>query len=65
VYEAYVVSIRSLVFDILLMFSLKVFGSAGETLQGHAIFLAILHQGIKRAMFMRAKGHDPTVLFDL
>jgi hypothetical protein len=37
-----------------IVFSLKLFRSAGEkTLQRHTIFLAILHQGVKRAIFMR------------
>jgi hypothetical protein len=31
---------------------LTIFGSAGEkALQGHTIFLAILHQEVKRAIF--------------
>jgi hypothetical protein len=47
VYKAYVVSISCRHFDILSVSSFKIFGSAvEETLQGHEIFLAILHQGM-------------------
>ncbi len=53
-----VVSIRCWDFDILLMSSLTIFGSVVEkTLQGHTIFLTILHQGVKRTIFIRVKHH--------
>jgi hypothetical protein len=36
------------------LFSLKIFESDGEkTLQGNTMFLAILPQGIKKAIFLR------------
>ncbi len=49
--EAYIVPIRCWDFDILLLSSLKIFWSAGE--KTNIIFLAILLQGVKRAIFMR------------
>ncbi len=57
-YEAYVVSISCCDFDILLMSSLTIFESAGETaLQGHSKCLAILHQGANRAIMTGVKLH--------
>jgi hypothetical protein len=55
--EAYLVSISCGDFDILLMSSLLIFGSAGEkALQGHSKFLAILNQGANRAILERVKN---------
>jgi hypothetical protein len=46
VYEFYEVPISCIDFDILLVYSLTIFESAGEeALQGHAKVLAILHRG--------------------
>ncbi len=54
--KSYVVSISCWDFDILLMSSLTIFGSAGEkALQGHSKLLAILHQGANRAILTRVK----------
>jgi hypothetical protein len=54
VYEANVVSISCCDYDILLVSPLTIFGQTGEkALQGHITFLVILHQDVKRNIFMR------------